>query len=176
MDKNSLWKKVLALLFLIVILGLVFVFQDSSLKSSDYFSWIKDKLIGIGPELNLTKDSPDLDLSNINLEDFLDERPDSSSQDGEKQESSRVVEEDVLIVEDVLEEKVITDTLEYGIGGPVPGVSTSSTLENNLLKISEELERISDSVNNLILLSEIQNSVDSISRQIEQINQEISRI
>ena len=66
MNSNSLIKKVIVLIFLLVILIAVFILQGNNFGES-YFSWMKMKLIGIGPELNLAEEDSGLDLSDIKI-------------------------------------------------------------------------------------------------------------
>lgn len=130
MNSNSLIKKVIVLIFLLVILIAVFILQGNNFGES-YFSWMKMKLIGIGPELNLAEEDSGLDLSDIKIG--------NASNQEEEIEEVKEVEEPVIA-----EEELPTDE-DIAVIPETSGPSTAEVLleiEQEINQIAKEIERI----------------------------------
>ena len=131
MNSNSLIKKVIVLIFLLVILIAVFILQGNNFGES-YFSWMKMKLIGIGPELNLAEEDSGLDLSDIKIG--------NASNQEEEIEEVKEVEESVVAEK----EMPITDE-DIAVIPETSGPSTAEVLleiEQEINQIAKEIERI----------------------------------
>ena len=130
MNSNSLIKKVIVLIFLLVILIAVFILQGNNFGES-YFSWMKMKLIGIGPELNLAEEDSGLDLSDIKIG--------NASNQEEEIEEVKEVEEPVIA-----EEELPTDE-DIAVIPETSGPSITEVLleiEQEINQIAKEIERI----------------------------------
>ncbi|MBU3942653.1 hypothetical protein KKA24_01570 [Patescibacteria group bacterium] len=133
----NLGKKVLVLVFLLVILAGVFVIQSEDLGRG-YFSWLKAKMIGMGPELNLTEKDSGLDFAII--EPIIEEV------EVIKEISTPIEIKKVKKVKEVKDEELI------GIGGPIPGTEEKMSLaeiEAEVIRIQIEVERITIEIQNL---------------------------
>ena len=123
MNSNSLMKKVLVLIFLLVILVAVFVIQGDNFGEG-YFSWLKMKLIGMGPELNLAEEDSGLDLTDIKMENTnASVRPE--------------IEEPVVVKE---EPKPIIEVIPETSGPSITEVLLE--IEQEINQIAKEIERI----------------------------------
>jgi len=139
----NLGKKIFVLIFLLIILVGVFVIQNEDL-GQEYFTWLKNKIIGLRPELNLTEQDSGLDLSTVNLANVLDKDPVSIQED-------EPIEEITTNFEEVEIPSQIEET--NGIGGPIPGTEEEISLEEikeQVDRITIEVERITEEVKNLV--------------------------
>ncbi len=145
----DLGKKVLVLVFLFVVLVGVFVIQSEDLGKG-YFSWLKAKMIGMGPELNLTEKDSGLDLTIINPENF------SKREEAIKEITTNIIKEEKI--EEVGEKPTVVQDLGVareeltGIGGPIPGTEDIMSLEeiqSEINRIQVEIDRISVEIQNL---------------------------
>ncbi len=137
MNSKNLKKKLLVLVFLAVVFVGVFLFQDNN-SGQKYFSWLKTKIVGLGTEINLTQEDPDLDMTSIDMESLL----------SEKKKDYPVVEEDdglenldTIIKNEPTEEVIISEDEKTK---EVPLVVDNS--EQELLRIKEQIDRISKEV------------------------------
>ena len=130
MNSNSLMKKVLVLIFLLVILVAVFVIQGDNFGQG-YFSWLKMKLIGMGPELNLAEEDSGLDLTDIKIENAnASVRPE-------------IEEEPEVVVE--VEEPIFVEEEPESIIEVIPETSGPSITEV-LLEIEQEINQIAKEI------------------------------
>ena len=146
MKPNCLGKKIFVLAFLIVVLVGVFALQGDSFGKG-YFTWLKDKLVGIGPELNLAEEDSGLDMSNINIDNLFSTKEDESiieENDGfEELDTSLKIDLDTvtgvdggLTMEQVFDEETL----------PEKKVTASGNSQEELLKIQEEINNIAQKV------------------------------
>ena len=151
----NLGKKVFVLIFLLIVLIGVFAIQGDDFGKG-YFSWLKNKLVGMGPELNLTERDSGLDFTEIDINNFSNGKPADAEGSGVATELPTV--EDIMEEEDGLEniETIIEEPEEIeGIGGPIPGSEEVMSLE----EIEQELERIIKEIE--ILIVEVQKLANS---------------
>ena len=165
MASNNLAKKIFVLIFLLVVLVAIFVWQGNSFKQG-YLSWLKTGIAKvnpfnrmIGPELELAKDSG-LDLSEINIKEIIADQPEALEE--EKIEETPL--EEVVIIEDQEEEKEEEEVQELreeviiGIGGPKESIIedpiTLEEIEQEVNRITKEVDRIDKDVQALVALYE----------------------
>ena len=149
MNTTSLGKKILVLIFLVVVLGGVFLLQGDGL-GKDSFSWLKAKIIGLGPELNLAEEDSGIDFTNINMDDLL-----STSEPiiETSSEIEKIAEDDGLANLDAIinsgEELIISEdeiTKEVLVA-PI----TVDNSQDELLRIKNEIDRIAGEVERITL-------------------------
>ena len=129
MNSNNLMKKVLVLVFLLVILVAVFAVQGNNFGEG-YFSWLKMKLVGMGPELNLAEEDSGLDLTDIKMENA-----------SKKPEGEVEVEEPVVVKE---EPKPIIEVIPETSGPSMSEVLLE--IEQEINQIAKEIERINGEI------------------------------
>lgn len=147
----NLGKKVLVLVFLFVVLVGVFVIQSEDL-SKGYFSWLKAKMIGMGPELNLTEKDSGLDFTTIDTENFSKTEPIVEEVEVIKEISTPIEIKEAREVIEIKEIKEVQDEELTGIGGPIPGTEDSMSLaeiEAEVIRIQVEIDRITIEIQNL---------------------------
>jgi len=120
------------------------------------------KLIGLGPELNLTEKDSGLDLTTINMSDILEqedvpERETTVDEDDGLENIDMIINGDDLIIEEPAYVPVETPVDEEeldGVGGPVPPTITEKMsleeIQEELIRITIELEQIIEEVQILI--------------------------
>ena len=134
MKSSSLIKKVLVLVFLLIILIAVFVIQGNDFGNG-YFSWLKMKLIGMGPELNLAEEDSGLDLTDIKIENAS--ALVRSETEGETEEEPEVVIE--------IEEPTLVEEEPLGSIAVIPETSGPS-MDEVLLEIEQEINQIAEEI------------------------------
>lgn len=146
MKSNRLGKKIFVLAFLIVVLVGVFALQGDSFGKG-YFTWLKDKLVGIGPELNLAQEDSGLDMSNIDIDNLFSAKEDEQvieENDGfEELDTSLKIDLDTITSTDgglTMEQVFDEETL------PEKEVTTGDNIQKELLKIQEEINNIAQKV------------------------------
>lgn len=165
MASNNLVKKTFVLIFLLAVLIAIFIWQGNGF-SQDYLGWLGTGLarlnpfdIMIGPELELAEDSG-LDLSNVNIEEMIIEQSESIEESTEESIEEKVeetsAEEPLVSKDEIPKEEVI-----IGIGGPVESVivvsenkMTLEDIEQEINRITKEVERIDENVQSLVALYE----------------------
>ena len=161
MASNNLVKKTFVLIFLLAVLIAIFIWQGNGF-SQDYLGWLGTGLarlnpfdIMIGPELELAEDSG-LDLSNVNIEEMIIEQSESTEESIEEKVEETSAEESLVSKYEISKEEVI-----IGIGGPVESVivvsenkMTLEDIEQEINRITKEVERIDENVQSLVALYE----------------------
>jgi len=157
MNSKRLGKKIFVLAFLIVVLVGVFALQGDSFGKG-YFTWLKDRLVGLGPELNLAEEDSGLDLSSIDIDNlFPKEEPVIEEDDGfEELDTSLKVDLDTvtttdggLTMEQIFDEETL---LEKKV------VATNNNQEE-LLRIQDKINEIAQEVE--VIKIEVQNLINS---------------
>jgi len=149
MNTTSLGKKILVLIFLVVVLGGVFLLQGDSF-GKELFSWVKAKIVGLGPELNLAEEDSGIDFTNIDIDDLLS-APEPTVETSS--EAEKIVEDDSLANLDAIinsgEELIIS---EDEITKEVTVVPVAvDNFQDELLKIKDEIDRIAGEVERITL-------------------------
>lgn len=170
MASNNLAKKIFVLIFLLIVLVAIFIWQDNGF-SQGYLSWLKTGIIKynpfnkmIGPELKLAEDSG-LDLSNVNIEEIIADQPEAP-----KEEKIEEVSLEEVVVEDQEEREEeetqgLIEEVIIGIGGPVESIiedpvvvsekkMTLREIEQEVSRITKEVDRIDKDVQALAALYE----------------------
>ena len=149
MNTTSLGKKILVLIFLVVVLGGVFLLQGDSF-GKEFFSWAKAKIVGLGPELNLAEEDSGIDFTNIDIDDLLS-TPEPAVEISS--ETEKIIEDDSLANLDAIinsgEELIISEdeiTKEVTVA-PV----AVDNFQDELLKIKDEIDRIAGEVERITL-------------------------
>lgn len=133
MNSNNLVKKVLVLVFLLIILIAVFVLQDNNF-GGDYFAWLKMKLIGIGPELNLAEEDSGLDLTDINI---------GEGRNLASIKEIKEIEEPILV-----EKEPVIEVIPETSGPSIEEVLLE--IEQEINEIAKQVERISNEIEILL--------------------------
>ena len=137
MNSGSLIKKVLVLVFLLIILIAVFVIQGNEFGSG-YFSWLKMKLVGMGPELNLAEEDSGLDLTDINIEN-------ASVLERSEIEKETEEEPEVVIEPADTEGSGVAKEEPLGSMAVIPETSGPS-MDEVLLEIEQEINQIAKEI------------------------------
>jgi len=158
-------KRILVLaLFLVVVIGVIFLWQNYRLDSNyfdklkSFFSRVNIFKATIAPEL-LSPEDLGLDLSEINIENLLLEKEVAFEVDQEEE----LVKE--VQIKEVQEEE---DDPEYQ--------AALAEIKKELDRIEKEVEEVRRKVNKLKALTGIQREINRIEKEIEETAKEVDKL
>lgn len=166
MEIKSLIKKVLVLFFLSVVLIVVLTFQEGGAGRS-YVGWIKEKITGLGPELNLAEEESGLDLKNIDINNLFDKEKESS------QNNQEILETESQDGQENIKTIIKKEVVEKETEPVLMKTKNLSDIEKELKQISLEVKKISNNIKEMAALNEIQKNINDISNKIAELNREL---
>jgi len=157
MSVKHLGKKIFVLAFLIIVLVGGFALQGDSFGKG-YFTWLKDKLIGMGPELNLTEKDSGLDMSSVDIDNLFSKKEEPTIEEDGLEDLNTSLKinldtitstDDGLIMEQIFDEETL----------PKKKVVASDNIQEELLRIQKEINNIAQKVE--VIKIEVQNLIAS---------------
>jgi len=153
---NSLTKNILMIGLVLIIIGVTGLALNKSQIGNDYFSWMKSVFLSnfgflkAGLTSNVSFDQPDLNFSEINIENLMPQK--EADQEADESEEQVDVQE--------------TGESEY--------IISLEKIAEKIKVIEKKVNKIEEEVNRLKTFTEIQEKINEITKQIDALSQEMN--